>query len=148
MKAAGASPREGLPAIDSASRGRRYLIARPGFRLRFQDPGRRSARSASSPPVGAEEEPRARSFAPGSRSPTPTLPRGQSSEPVALMSRRLPDGTPVEHSVLYPFWVRTAQDRLRFDLCIAIASDVMNAPAESAEVWGAARVLFCSDLPI
>lgn len=47
----------------------------------------------------------------------------------------------------YPFYVQTDDEMRRFDLAVAIAAEVMDAPPESAAAWGAARVLYASDLP-
>ncbi len=50
----------------------------------------------------------------------------------------------VENLVPYPFWIGTDEERLRFDLAVFIACRVMDAPPDSAAVWGAARVIYSS----
>jgi len=53
----------------------------------------------------------------------------------------------VPHLVPYPYWVVSDPDKIRFDLCVAISCDALDADPESGEVWAAARVLFQSDWP-
>ena len=60
----------------------------------------------------------------------------------------LEGGSPVEHVLPYPYWVDTDDDRLRFDLAVAIACALLDAPAGSAEVWAASRAIFRSSWPI
>lgn len=57
------------------------------------------------------------------------------------------DQQQVPHLIPYPFWVGSEEEKLRFDLCAAIACDALDAEPESGEVWAAARALFLSDLP-
>jgi len=63
------------------------------------------------------------------------------------VSERLQERRQVPHLIPYPSWIDSDGDKLRFDLCVAIACEVMRIDPESAEVWAAARALFRSDLP-
>lgn len=63
------------------------------------------------------------------------------------MSEVRGDRRDVEQLVPYPFWVTTDEDRLHFDLSVAIACEITEAPAGSAEVWAASRAIFNSNLP-
>lgn len=56
-------------------------------------------------------------------------------------------GDRVENLVPYPPWARSEEERLRFDLAVAIACAVMDAPAESSEVWAAARAIYSGPWP-
>jgi len=47
----------------------------------------------------------------------------------------------------YPFYIRSDDERRRFDLAMAIATEVMDAPPGSAAAWSAARVIYQSKIP-
>jgi hypothetical protein len=57
------------------------------------------------------------------------------------------DHVDVPKAPSYPFYIESAEDRHRYDMCFAIAMEMMDAPPYSAAVLGAARVMFLSDLP-
>lgn len=46
-----------------------------------------------------------------------------------------------------PPFVQTDEDRLRWDLCVAVAADQLQEPPESAAVWLASRALYYSSIP-
>ncbi len=54
-----------------------------------------------------------------------------------------------EHVLAYPPDVdrSSEQDRLRWDMAVAVAMQTLDAPPDSAEVWSAARVIYRSDIP-
>ena len=47
----------------------------------------------------------------------------------------------------YPPFVSTAERRLRWDLCVAVAAQQLGEPPDGAQVWSASRVLFHSAIP-
>ncbi len=59
------------------------------------------------------------------------------------------DESQPDHLLPYPPDVDRSneRDRLRWDMSVAVAMQTLDAPADSAEVWSAARVIYRSDIP-